>query len=50
MELFESIKGRTSTKNYKDKKIPKHLLEETMEAAIWALSGSNAQAWKFILT
>lgn len=49
MEVFEAIKGRRSIRNYKDKKIPKQSLEKIMEAAIWSPSGSNAQAWEFIV-
>lgn len=49
MELLDVIKGRRSIRSYQNKKIPKHLLEEIMEAAIWAPTGSNAQAWKFIV-
>lgn len=49
IELLDVIKGRRSIRSYQNKKIPKHLLEEIMEAAIWAPSGSNAQAWKFIV-
>jgi len=49
MEVFDAIKGRRSVRNYKDKKIPKQLLEKIMEAAIWSPSGSNAQAWEFIV-
>jgi len=49
MELLDAIKGRRSIRSYQNKKIPKHLLEEMMEAAIWAPTGSNAQAWKFIV-
>ena len=49
MEVFEAIKGRRSIRNYKDKKISKQLLERLMEAAIWSPSGSNAQAWEFVV-
>lgn len=49
METFEAIRGRRSIRNYKDKKIPRYLLKKIMEAAIWSPSGSNAQAWKFIV-
>ncbi|NQS89253.1 nitroreductase family protein [Patescibacteria group bacterium] len=49
MEVFDAIKGRRSVRNYKYKKIPEQLLKKIMEAAIWSPSGSNAQAWKFIV-
>jgi len=49
MELFEALRGRRSIRNYKDKKISRELLKKIMEAAIWSPSGSNAQAWEFIV-
>jgi len=49
LELSDVIKGRRSIRSYQNEKIPRHLLEEIMEAAIWAPTGSNAQAWKFIV-
>ncbi|MEA1965054.1 MAG: nitroreductase family protein [Candidatus Aerophobetes bacterium] len=49
MEVLEAIKGRRSIRSFKDKKIPQQLLKKIMEAAIWSPSGSNAQAWEFIV-
>lgn len=49
MKVFEAIKGRRSIRSYKDKKISKQFLKKIVEAAIWSPSGSNAQAWKFIV-
>ena len=49
METFDAIKGRRSVRSYKDRKIPKGQLEKILEAAIWSPSGSNAQAWEFIV-
>jgi len=49
VKVFEAIKGRRSIRSYKDKKISKQFLKKIVEAAIWSPSGSNAQAWKFIV-
>jgi len=49
VETFDAIKGRRSVRNYTDRKIPQEHLEKIMEAAIWSPSGSNAQAWEFIV-
>lgn len=49
METFKAIKGRRSIRKYKNKKIPRQLLKKIMKAAIWSPSGSNAQAWQFIV-
>ena len=49
METFYAIKGRRSIRKYTDKKIPKEKLKQIMEAAVWSPSGSNAQAWEFIV-
>jgi len=49
VETFDAIKGRRSVRSYKDRKIPKEQLEKILEAAIWSPSGSNAQAWEFIV-
>jgi len=49
VETFDAIKGRRSVRSYKDEKVPVEKLEKIMDAAIWSPSGSNAQAWKFIV-
>ena len=49
MQVFDAIKGRRSVRSYTEKKIPREQLEQIMEAAIWAPSASNAQAWEFIV-
>jgi len=49
VETFDAIKGRRSVRKYTDRKIPKEKLEEIMEAAVWSPSGSNVQAWEFIV-
>ncbi|MFA4646677.1 nitroreductase family protein [Pyrococcus kukulkanii] len=49
MELLDIIKGRRAVRRFKDKGIPKEDLLKILEAGIWAPSGSNIQAWEFIL-
>lgn len=43
------IKKRRSIRQFSDKKIERHQLEMLIEAALWAPSGSNAQAWHFVV-
>lgn len=47
--ILELIKKRRSIRKYKKEKVSKNLLLQLIEAAIWAPSGSNAQAWYFII-
>ncbi len=47
MELSEAIKNRRSIRKWKDKDIPKQMIEKLIEAIIWAPSAGNLQARKF---
>ena len=47
MKLIDVVKGRRSIRKYKDKLVPKHLIEEVIEAGIWAPSAKNGQQWRF---
>ncbi len=47
MELSEAIKKRRSIRKWKDKEIPKEMIEKLIEAIIWAPSAGNLQARKF---
>ena len=49
MELKEVIKKRRSVRAYKDTPVPEDKLLSVLEAARLAPSGSNRQAWKFIV-
>jgi len=49
VKTFDAIRGRRSVRSYTDRKIPREHLGKIMEAAIWSPSGSNAQAWEFIV-
>lgn len=47
--LEEIIKGRRSMRSFMDKEVSMERLEELVELGTWAPSGSNAQAWEFIV-
>ncbi len=48
MELREAILGRRSVRRYKHHPVPKEVLEEILEVAMWAPSGMNRQNWFFV--
>ncbi|NPA15867.1 MAG: hypothetical protein GXO44_04865 [Deferribacteres bacterium] len=49
MELREAIKGRRSIRKYKPDPVPKEVIEELFEYALWAPSGMNRQNWYFVV-
>lgn len=49
MDIFETIKARVSVRAYQDRPVEDAKLERMLEAARLAPSGSNRQAWKFIV-
>ncbi len=49
MELDEAIKGRRSVRKFKDRPVGRQQLLQLVEAAIWAPSGGNRQAWHFVV-
>jgi nitroreductase len=49
MNLSEIIQGRRSVRKFKPDPVPREALLELLEAAVWAPSGSNAQAWRFVV-
>ncbi len=49
MELREAILGRRSVRRYKPDPVPKEVIEDIMQHAIWAPSGMNRQNWYFIV-
>ncbi|MCL2392165.1 MAG: nitroreductase family protein [Oscillospiraceae bacterium] len=48
-QALKLIKGRRSIRRFTDKEISKEALTDLVEAAVWAPSGSNAQAWEFVI-
>ena len=49
MELDECIRGRRSVRAYEDRKVPRELIDDILEAGVHAPSGMNAQPWRFII-
>lgn len=49
MEVLEAIKGRRSVRSFLDQPVEREILEQLVEAAIWAPSGGNAQTWRFVV-
>ena len=46
MEIYAAIHHRRSHRFYQPERPPREVLERIIEAALWAPSGSNAQAWE----
>jgi len=46
MDTYEAIHQRRSHRMYKPEIPPREALERVIEAALWAPSGTNAQAWE----
>jgi len=49
MDAIEAIKTRRSIREYKDKPIPKDILEKIVDAARFAPTARNVQPWEFIV-
>ena len=49
MELKDAILGRRSVRKYSPQPVPKEVIEEIMELAVWAPSGMNRQNWFFVV-
>ena len=47
--VLEIIKGRRSIRRFTDQEVGRDTLRTLIEAAVWAPSGSNAQAWEFVV-
>lgn len=47
--LSEVIRGRRSLRRYSDKAVPKRIIVDVLEAAIWAPSAHNRQPWRFVV-
>ena len=45
MNLSEIIRDRRSIRKYQDREIPREILSELLEEALWAPSGTNRQNW-----
>ena len=49
MSLLDAIKGRRSIRKYTSDDVPNKLIEQLLESARLAPSGSNSQPWRFII-
>ena len=49
MDILELIKSRRAIREYQNKPVPKELLNQIVEAGIWAPSSMNRQPWKLVV-
>jgi len=49
MDILKLIKERRTIRKYKNKPIPKKIIEKIIEAGTWAPSPHNSQPWRFII-
>jgi nitroreductase len=49
MNTLEAIAGRRSIRSFKDKPVPRELIERVLEATVQAPSGKNQQPWRFVM-
>jgi len=47
--VFEVVRDRRAIRSFTDREIPDDALKVILESAIWAPTGSNEQAWYFIV-
>ena len=48
-KLFRLLRAKRSIRHYKNKKLPKELLEKVFEAMRYAPSASNARKWRYVI-
>ena len=48
-DFLELVRKRRSVRRFKPDPIPDEYIEKILEAGRWAMSGSNAQPWEFIV-
>ncbi|MCD6132758.1 MAG: nitroreductase [Deltaproteobacteria bacterium] len=46
MDILEAIENRRSIRAFKEKPVPKHILEKILLTARWSPSGHNTQPWE----
>ncbi|ATW25015.1 nitroreductase family protein [Candidatus Formimonas warabiya] len=49
MDVWEAIKSRRSIRLFTDQSVTTEALTKLVEAGCWAPSGSNAQAWEYLI-
>ncbi len=48
-KIFKLIRAKRSIRRYKNKKVPKDILEKVFEAMRYAPSASNSRAWRYLI-
>ena len=48
MNVSDAVRQRRSIRDFRSDPVPRALLAEILDAARWAPSGSNVQAWRLI--
>lgn len=48
MDVIDAMRGRISVRAYLDKPVSRQTLEQVLEAARWAPSGTNTQPWRVV--
>jgi nitroreductase/NAD-dependent dihydropyrimidine dehydrogenase PreA subunit len=48
-KLLQLLRAKRSVRRYKNKKVPKELLEKVFEAMRYAPSASNARKWRYVI-
>lgn len=49
LELLQLIRTRRSIRRYDSRPVPPSLIDQLLEAAIWAPSAHNRQPWRFVV-
>ena len=49
MDVWNAIKNRRSCRSFSPQPVSRELIEQILEAAVWAPSPLNAQPWQFIV-
>ncbi|SMC25946.1 Nitroreductase [Desulfacinum hydrothermale DSM 13146] len=49
MELERAIRGRRSIRKYEEREVPREVLREVIDLALWAPSGMNRQEWEIVV-
>ncbi len=49
MDLYEAIRGRRSVRQFTDEPVKPETIERILDAALWAPSAHNGQAWRFVV-
>lgn len=49
MDVAEAIRTRRTIRSWENREVPKELIHELLEAALWAPSACNMQLWDFVV-